>query len=288
MLALRLACVAATAALALGWHTAPFGFVAAIYSLGFAHYLLALVYAAGQLRQIASAGAHWLSFAGLVLLGVTLYTSDFPLLVYFGIHHAANETYGRRTGLDAGLPAGLAAPLFAFHLAAYVAALRWSPLLAGIDQAWIWLGFGAAAAVLIAALRRNTVPIVASAPELSALALVGLSLAVNLSFLQVVFYHFALWAVLPAQRIYRRGGAPAVAGYVTLSAAAFAAAFSLSPIGPTAARLPGGWFTEQFLLWSYLHITLSVALSDAHPSWAVRLFRAAPGQPAALAPATTR
>jgi len=29
-----------------------------------------------------------------------------------------------------------------------------------------------------------------------------------------------------------------------------------------------------FLLWSYVHIVSSVALSEAHPAWIVRLFKA--------------
>ena len=32
-------------------------------------------------------------------------------------------------------------------------------------------------------------------------------------------------------------------------------------------------FSQQFLFWSYAHITVSFALSNAHPAWLIRLFR---------------
>ncbi|MGH7885697.1 MAG: hypothetical protein ACRENO_08395, partial [Thermodesulfobacteriota bacterium] len=30
---------------------------------------------------------------------------------------------------------------------------------------------------------------------------------------------------------------------------------------------------DQFYLWSYIHITTSLALSSAHPDWIIKIFR---------------
>jgi hypothetical protein len=38
-------------------------------------------------------------------------------------------------------------------------------------------------------------------------------------------------------------------------------------------NVPFSLFSKQFTLWSYIHITLSLALSNAHPKWIVDLFR---------------
>lgn len=80
--------------------------------------------------------------------------------------------------------------------------------------------------------------------------------------------------MLPIDRIRQRGTA-AFGEYAGLSVAAIGAFLLLSPLGPAPMRIGAASFTELFLLLSYLHITLSFALSDAHPRWAIRFFRGA-------------
>jgi hypothetical protein len=278
-LRLRLACVAATGVVCLGWRDFPLAFIAATYSLGFAHYLLALRYSAGPLRQVADAPLQLLSLLGLALLGVALYQLDFPLFLYFGLHHALNEAYLRRgAGASPALPSAVNAPAAAFHALAYLVVLRWSPELAGIQPRWIWLGFAAATALFARALWPLRASIAArqlpalGAPEIAAVALVLLSLVVRVTFLHLVFYHFVLWAVLPVDRIRARGPA-ALGEYGALSVATLGLFLLISPLGPAPIRIGTARFTELFLVASYLHITLSFALSDAHPRWAVRWFR---------------
>jgi hypothetical protein len=278
----RLGCVAAIAALCTLWPRAPLAFTWATYAIGFGHYLLALRYSGAQMRQMVASPAHVASLAGLVLLAAALYQGDFPLFLYFGVHHALNEAYSRR-------PATAAAPLSPhFHAAAalfqvlaYLATLRWTPELAGVEAAWIWIGVVAAAAVLAWTLAGSRAPrsprqlLDVCAPELAAAALVLVSLVVRVTFLQVVLYHFVLWSVVPMERIRQRGEG-AVAEYVGLSVAAVGVFLLISPLGPSPMSIDRHLFSEQFLFWSYLHITLSFALSDAHPSWAVRFLRGAP------------
>jgi len=279
-LPLRMACVAATAAVALSWSAAPLAFVSGVYSIGFAHYLLALRYSAGQLRQISQAPLQWVSLAGLILLAIAFYQLDIPLVIYFGVHHALNEAYARRGGGDPGQIARLGAPAAILHGLAYVAMLGFNPRYVGVDPAWLWGGLAVATGLYVYALLQlrpetgTTRLLEVCAPEISAAMMVGLSLLVRLTFLQIVLYHFLLWAVLPVPRIRQRRGS-ALVQYLGLSAATIAAAMLLSPVGPPSIRLSSNAFTQQFFLWSYIHITLSFGLSEAHPAWIVRLCRGA-------------
>lgn len=291
-LGLRLGCVAATAAVCLLWHNAPLSWVWATYSFGFAHYLLALRYSGGPLRQVLDAPTQVLSLIGLLLLGIAFYQTDLPLILYFGAHHALNEAYARRSLVSAPrVAAGMAGPparfdargaayAAAFHALAYLTVLRWSPELAPVDPHWIWIGLsvtGFLVARVVWQLRRRVAGrqlLDLCAPELTSAALVVLSLFIHVTFLQVVFFHFLLWAVLPIDRIRQRGTA-ALGEYAALSGATIGVFLVLSPLGPAPLRIGAGRFTELFLLLSYLHITLSFALSDAHPGWAIRFFRGA-------------
>ena len=278
---LRLACIAATAGLCLLWRGSPLTFLWVTYSVGFAHYLLALRYSGGQLRQVLQFPTRLLSLGGLALLGVALYQIDFPLLLYFGVHHALNEAYGRRSLV--GPPSSLSrlnASAAAFHGLAFLTILRWAPELAPLDPNWVWAGLAVTTGLLareVWAVRsrgsRSQI-LELCAPEATSAALVALSLFVRVTFLQIVLFHFVLWAVLPVDRI-RHRRASALAEYVALSAATIGAFLLLSPLGPW--HTPSGvtLFNEQFLLWSYLHISLSFALSNAHPRWAIHFFRGA-------------
>lgn len=282
-LPMRLACVAATAAVVLAWGTAPATFVWVTYSIGFGHYFLALRYSTNQLRQIAETPQRMVALVGLLLLSVALYRYELTFVVYFGIHHALNEAYSRRGGETARLPA-FGASAFVLQALAYVAMLGWNPRFIGLDPAWLWVGFAAATGPYIyGVLRLRGESATASlfeicAPEISAAAMVALSLFVPLTFIQIVLYHFLLWTVLPLPRIRQRHG-NALGEYVGLSVVAIGVALLLSPLGPSSIRLGSEVFAQQFFFWSYLHITLSFGLSDAHPAWIVRLCRgSAPGK----------
>lgn len=291
-LCIRLACIVATAGVCVAWRHAPSMFVWATYAVGFTHYLLALRYSSGQMRQLLTAPSQVLALLGLGLLAVALYQTDFPLFLYFGLHHALNEAYLRRPA--AGPPAAMVrlnAAAAAFHAAAYLTALRWAREMVWIDAQLTWIAFAAAAGLLawtishtgVATSRRQLLEL--CAPEATSAALVALSLFIRLTFLEVVLYHFMLWALLPIVRIRRRNSRGGLAEYAALSLALTGVALLLSPLGPSATRLTMHTYSEQFLFWSYLHITLSFALSDAHPAWTVRFFRGADRRDLSVAPA---
>lgn len=263
-----------TAAICWHYRTSGSSFLWCAYSIGFAHYLLALYYAGARLRAATQALPQLLSLAGLGLLSLFLYQIDFPLVAYFGLHHALNEAYGYER--SDGSPR-LAAAAAVFQGVAYATVLRSVPQFAGIDESWIWSAFAFAAlwfASEVYALRLSgpAQRFALAAPEIATAIFVVVSLFVRPTFVQFVLYHFMLWTLLPVDRL-RARGRNAVLGYAALVIGVTGLFLVVSPIGVPALRLPLALFNEQFLFWSYAHITLSFALSDAHPGWLVRLLR---------------
>jgi len=277
---IRCASLLITVALCVAWRHAPNTFAWSTYSLGFAHYLLALRYSTGQVRQALQTVPQVLFLLGLALFAGALYAGDFPLVAYFGLHHALNEAYLRR---GQALPAPGARQRFraaavAVQAVAYVTVLRSSREFSWVDARWLAVALGVALGLFLRELSRlqprlslrQGVDLCPS--EVTALLLVAVSLFVRVSFLQAVLYHFVLWALLPFDSIRRRGRL-ALGEYVGVSAAVLGALVLLSPLGPAFTRINAITFSQQFLFWSYAHITLSFALSDAHPAWMVHLFR---------------
>jgi hypothetical protein len=68
----------AIAGVSLAWHHAPPTLTWLTFAWGFAHYLLALRYSGGQMRQILGAATQVSSLIGLVFLATTLYQVGFP------------------------------------------------------------------------------------------------------------------------------------------------------------------------------------------------------------------
>jgi hypothetical protein len=111
-----------------------------------------------------------------------------------------------------------------------------------------------------------------SSVEWLVLAVVGLSLLVKISFLQMVMYHFVLWTIIPVP-VLRAAGTHKLIEYALLSFGTLDlfAALTITQLGSNLVPLSAVY--SQFYFWSYVHITASFALSAAHPDWIVQLFR---------------
>lgn len=265
-------------------------FLWVIYALGFAHYILAVRYSTRQIAQVGRAAEYALATAALIALALALHLGRVSLLLYFGLHHALNEAYRREDPALATpsmprpsvftTPAMPTLSAFAVQALAYVVTLR-RPLAIAADVAF-WLEVALLFAAVVHAdlawrnpARQRVGMTALCSAELASVLLAAFSLVARVEFLDVVLYHFILWALLPLPRL-RARGSRALGSYVAAQALLTIGALLVSPLGPPGLRIDSISYSELFFLGSYAHITISFALSDAHPVWMTRFFRGEP------------
>ena len=64
-----------------------------VYSVGFSHYLLGAIYSRQQFREVYAQPLSLFPVLALAIFGIGLYSLQFPLLIFFALHHAFNEAY---------------------------------------------------------------------------------------------------------------------------------------------------------------------------------------------------
>jgi len=252
-----------------------------VWSAAFAHYLLALFYSKKKIHDLVRRGYRVLLWSGLTMLaGAALYFGQFSLLLYFGVHHVFNEVYlvNKRLSLhDKALRGRFIRSGLILNSMIYVVLMRnyqefdWVP-----DEVFFSLltisvlYFIYSVRSLIGILQHGDV-IDAIAFEVIGLLLVLLSLYVDIRLNYVVLYHFVFWYIYPVSS-FKRQGHGVVLTYIVLSTAMLIMFLVLSPIGPFDRATSEYYFRNQFILWSYIHITVSFMLSDAHPMWIRRIY----------------
>jgi len=259
-----------------------------VYGLGFSHYALALLYSTRAARPVLTQ-PHSLAALGVVIAaGTYLYLNVFPLYIYFGVHHVFNEVYMRRRLIPGELnTVALRISAVVLHVIAYFLLLRAQAIAASGYLPLVLAGLVAAVGVYVSTLVRGRRALSISrwidltAFEVIVLALVPVAFVYPFTLEQVVCYHFIFWILYPLRRLTGSGLGRALGVYLILTMASIGVFLLISPLGPLTLRVPVRSFVDQFILWSYVHITLSFALSAAHPDWITRWFR-----PRA-APATT-
>ena len=255
-----------------------------IASVGFGHYTLALWYSRRRVAALARTPSAYPAFALLTAFGVGLYMSGISILVYFIFHHVFNEVYARdRVVLLEAHPWGASFRTSAVVLnaALFLAAFRSQPLFQytryGVTLAALLAAYAAfficLAKVRGALSRRELVDHCAF--EIAGAGIVAVTFFVTLNALTLVIFHFVVWALIPVSAM-RRAGRPALARYVALTALVTAASVAISPVGFQSFRVDSSAFAQAFFLASFLHISWSMALSDAHPAWIRRLFAPRP------------
>jgi hypothetical protein len=270
--------------------------VALVYSFGFTHYLMALIYSKRQFGEFLAQPLALLSLLSISLFGAGLYLFQFPLLVFFAVHHAFNEAYVLKNTIpsDNQTVRAFRASAALLHLFLYFVLLRHTRSIGVVDLSvaytsfargdilnarLLWVGLALSYMIFFHYLYQirsflNSRSLIENcAFELLGLVAVVASFYVNFKFLQIVFFHFVFWSLFPLPRIFASGskGLVVYLGVTTLVTGLF---LLLSPIGGSAGySFSSPMFQEQFKIWSYIHITSSFMLSNAHPSWIVGLFR---------------
>lgn len=258
-----------------------------VFSLGFGHYALSLIYARKQMVRVVLGQPHTLLPCLILLVGVwVLYRNDVSLLLYFGVHHIFNEVYllERGVGLkDSAEVRAFRVGSLALHFLLYCALFRHYPDLDFVPDTLVFAGLAVAYPVFFALLYRlRGVLTPGACIDLCLFEVLGLFLLIATSvlnkhvwFLQVVFYHFVFWSLYPLPKMAAQGRRE-VKRYIFLNIALtgtflFLILLAISRWGATL-----GMVEAHFRLWSYIHITFSFALSSAHPSWITRWFQPRP------------
>ncbi len=285
-----------------------------VYSWGLAHYLIAIIYSKRQISALAQQPGIFLAPFSMAVLGAALYLGQFSLLYYFALHHVFNEAYilAPTTPADDTNMRALRGSAVLVHVFLYFFLLRDSAILGVLDISLFSTGsflpqhfvklsvsphsliIGLLAGLFLSyaaffyylnSLRSSLDRM--SLIENSAFEILGLGAVVaslfyvRFDFLHIVLYHFVFWTLFPMLNLRFLGIRPLLT-YWGLTAACLAGFFVFSPSGISGFRLTT--FRAQFFLWSYIHITISFVLSNAHPQWIIDLFRPSipAGQPAPL------
>lgn len=256
-----------------------------VFSIAFSHYLLALWYGRRRvvtvIRQPVSLAALGLALA----LGYGLYHGGFPLAAYFALHHAFNEVYLRNARLPAGIAQAtgiLRGAAITLHFTAVLLLIRspqwlaYEPLLWGLllASAALWLRELARYWPRLNATQRLDQVML----ELILLALLPIAYFHPLTLVQVVCYHVIFWAFYPLIGFAGQRRVRPLLSYLALTGVTIGAFLAISPVGVYGWKVSPTLFYSQFILWSWLHITLAFATSSAHPRWITRWF--APRAPA--------
>jgi hypothetical protein len=255
-----------------------------VFSFGFCHYAMALYYSKNKATQMLSQPSSYMPLVIVLMFGGLLYWRDFSLVIYFAAHHMFNEVYlmkfSNRVEDHPSMSRLRTSSLF-LNLFVYLVLLQDHRDLRLLDPRLFYSGLALSIASYVfylTAVRSSMTRlelIDASAFELIGLLLVGLSFFVKITFLQIVCYHFVFWVLYPMGKI-RAQGSGELTRYLGWTAGLTAFFFLLSPVGLLRHSPIAALFYPQFILWSYIHITISYALSSSHPEWITRWFKPQP------------
>ncbi|MEE9447916.1 MAG: hypothetical protein V3V09_08130 [Arenicellales bacterium] len=259
-----------------------------VYIFGISHFLLATYYSRHKITSALSNSKHYFALAPLALLGLASYTTSFSLVLYFGLHHALSEAYlvQRKVGasLNEQSMMTLQTSRFFMQLSGYILLVRNDPFFR-IEQlnslalivfvlsslVFVWQMWRASDNLSL----HQLIKLFYSEAMLFLFLL--LSLAFPITFLQVVFYHYTFWAILPFLNfsIHNKKHIKPAVIYTLLTVISIIVLIKVSPLHhPTSTRYFR--FEYWFVLQSYLHITLSFATSNANPGWLIALFNRSP------------
>lgn len=272
-------------------------YLAIIFSITFGHYLLSVIYARNQITRIVQQPSVLVMCLGLLAVVCGLFFSGFSLLIYFAVHHVFNEVYLLSRSVPVSDPEGrrLRTSSIILNFFIYFTILRKDllilpfPSMVPHDVEWTrslayrvltfllvvnLVASYAAFATCVARVRKRVSRgelIDICSFEIAGLALVILSCFVKIRFLDLVLYHVVFWAMFPLPGMLKKSAGEAWQ-YVALTIATTAVFLLISPISSVSFRLSEDQWWSQFYFWGYFHITMSFALSRAHPAWIVKWF----------------
>lgn len=263
----------------------------ALVGLGYAHYILSIIFARPIEKAKSATRIQWLKFAGLVGLAILFWQKmgEFLFLMFF-VHHALTETYQglgwiRKSHSQVSGEYTWFALRFAFELMATFAITHgdpYSPYGKMLPSQWsYWLSllfFGLY--VLVFLWKRLDVPddYRTEAFGLPIVTLVAVLFSYHsgyfeggISWLFILSYHGLIWTFLPLVRK-TSTGLYARKTYFTVSLAViFLACGLVAPVNIFGSYI-GQLVYSSFLFLGFFHITSSLALSPSNPRFVVNFF----------------
>jgi hypothetical protein len=269
---------------------------ALVYSIALGHYVMSIAYSKRQVKEFLGRPLALLTMFSFTVFAAALYLVRLPLFILFGIHHAFNEGYvlKRAVPCDGQYAGAFRTSATLLHLFLYFVLLRHVSSIGAIDLAslyliflgggqgmgtsFLWVGLTLSYAAFFYYLYQVR-PLLSFRDliencgfELLGVVAVAASFFIKIQFLQIVLYHVVFWCLYPLPKVIKSGYRDLLV-YCGMTGTVTAVFIYISPIGSADYRLPYLSFLNQFLFWSYVHITLSFVLSNANPSWLVELFR---------------
>lgn len=273
---LRLGSILTVAAL---WRTLTLEtFMAVYFCIVMSHYLLGFFYSYPRLTQVLGRPASRVPLAALAMATAALAYFRHPNIdVYFGLHHALNEAYFSRYLGDSPGRERMAAGRFFFNLTTYYMLLRGQPTVSSvIPSAWIVGAWCVSAAVLLVCFfrARRAEPRLTDlvSAETLALALVAASFYFKFLPVHVMLYHFIFWMLFPLVKKAAGSGGPSRVPYLFWTIATMAGLSAFTWLWGSPWRLTYPQMAVQIVLWGYVHINLSFAVSSLNPEWVRRRF----------------
>ena len=260
-------------------HSSPSHFESIYFSFALSHYCMAFFYSKKQITQ-ALTHQNFLPLAALVLFGTLMTRYNFPdIFFYFGLHHAITETYLMSSSKNLGARnwGPLVMSRFLINIFTYGIILRHDPLMRFLPAPVLACGFAASFFLFFYFLLRKQSPLLWPERmnqclfEITGIGVILFSLFSNFTFTQVIFYHFVLWTFLPLPKIAGEGHR-AVLRYSVSTIALMAVFFLLTPAGGNHFNMSQSQLDRQIVLWGYVHITASFALSSFNPQWIIKWF----------------
>ena len=256
-----------------------------VYIFGFSHYFLATFYSRHKLNALLVSPRHCLALLFLLILGYLNYEYISSITLFFGLHHALSEAYLRQRiykfSVDETLLSPIQATSFIFHLCGFILLIN-SSAISQFDNltlpallVFIGSGFYFVRLIWQQKPQLNSTQLLSiTGSELILMLVLLISLLYPITFLQIVFYHFTFWAIMPFLRLAsgEESNTKPLMIYISLALVSLIFFTAISPIY-VSTFMGKIVFQKWFLIFSYAHITLSFATSIANPAWLNACFK---------------
>ena len=261
-------------------------FTLIVLTIGYAHYVLAMIYSRRQLKSIITDARTLVVFSLTTLGAVVLAAVNFPVAWLSVLHHNFNEVYMRDAfKMRSQKTKFLRLSCIVMNISIFLAILRTDPALRSVNPQLVFAAVAFStiwyATMLIRSRHDFTVRqmIDSSIYEVGSFAVLAVSLEYRVTLLHLFLYHFVFWGLYPIPNMVKKG-AGSVRTYVAWNVLllpiiwVLCANYNISSVSVTKLF---GWF-------GYIHIAMSFGLSREQPTWLIKMFQAPARKLASVAP----